>query len=546
MVGSVIRIDLSSADAAPRPTYFCIPDRLEYAALSPDGKSLLSDDAFRTWLRREYGNESIFARQRDYLEEMAAPRHLNFDASAFHRTFPKAIAFEPEENVEKFIREFILEESPLDVRDVKTALRAYEDTRKRLEKQEDEAAFLRRIYEQHVLCESSRRAEAILLHTGRELKLEQAEERQVHLAASLKRQEEDHADDLKQLAEATKTESGAKTLLEQVRFEVGKDPDAVKIAENEGTKSIKDNREAPPSVLVSELFDYVAQRFELPGRDIIEDHVLTRQRLQAFSTAYFQGGKLFSYSRENLKASLVIAPERKPPGNLVPKPLPDPEPEWRRLTLQTLAGFFCNPAKFLTEKRLGLKLLDAAVALDEREAFDIVGLERYSLQQELLELKVGGLSLKDSCNLVRAAGRLPAGVAGDVHFAQIRRDVEVFNKRLQPFNPGMLLPLAPFELAIGDFLLSGNIGHATPAGGLLFYRLASIKPKDLLRAWVPARHCRQSPPSVCRSVCRVIPVKSIPRWRREKCASKRPVLPAIFRKPPNGANGSSKNINSRT
>jgi hypothetical protein len=232
-----IRIDFSSADAAPRPTYFCIPDRLEYAAISPDGKNLLSDDAFRTWLRREYGNESIFARQRDYLEEMAAPRHLNFDAAAFHRTFPKAIAFEPEENVEKFIREFILEESPLDVRDVKTALRAYEDTRKRLEKQEDEAACLRRICEQHVLCESSRRAEAILLHTDRELKLLQAEERREKYAASLKRQEEDHADDLKQLSEATATELGLKTLLDQVRYEVGKDPDAIKIAGHEGMKT---------------------------------------------------------------------------------------------------------------------------------------------------------------------------------------------------------------------------------------------------------------------------------------------------------------------
>ena len=81
----------------------------------------MPDDAFRAWLRREYGNESVFNRQRDYLEEMAAPRHLNFDAPAFHRTFPKAIAFELEDNVEKFIREFILEESPLDVREVRAA-----------------------------------------------------------------------------------------------------------------------------------------------------------------------------------------------------------------------------------------------------------------------------------------------------------------------------------------------------------------------------------------------------------------------------------------
>ena len=37
--------------------------------------------------------------------------------------------------MEKFIREFILEENPLDVREVRSALRAYHDTQKRLEKQ---------------------------------------------------------------------------------------------------------------------------------------------------------------------------------------------------------------------------------------------------------------------------------------------------------------------------------------------------------------------------------------------------------------------------
>ena len=74
-------------------------------------------------------------------------------------------------------------------------------------------------------------------------------------------------------------------------------------------------------MLVSELLDYVAQGFELKGKDIVEDHVLTRHRLQAFSTAYFGGGRLFSYSRENLKASQVIAPERKKPGDFIPRPL---------------------------------------------------------------------------------------------------------------------------------------------------------------------------------------------------------------------------------
>jgi uncharacterized protein YPO0396 len=53
----------------------------------------------------------------------------------------------------------------------------------------------------------------------------------------LKRLEAEHANDLKQLDEATAAESNAKTWLDQVRFEIGKDPDAIKIAEHESTKT---------------------------------------------------------------------------------------------------------------------------------------------------------------------------------------------------------------------------------------------------------------------------------------------------------------------
>jgi exodeoxyribonuclease V gamma subunit len=248
-------------------------------------------------------------------------------------------------------------------------------------------------------------------------------------------------------------------------------------------QSIKDNSVAPPSVLVSELLDYVAQGFKLKGKDIIEDHVLTRHRLQAFNTSYFHRGRLFSYSRENLKASQVLSPERKSPGDLVPKPLATPEAAWRRLTMQALADFLCHPAKFMAVNRLGLRLPYEAAGMEEREAFEVAGLDRYQLQQELLELKLNGASLNGSSELVRASGRLPAGIAGDVHLAQVRRDVEDFHKRLRSFKPESLQPSLPFELGVGEFTVSGSFGHVTPAG-LLFYRPAAIKPKDLLRAWI--------------------------------------------------------------
>ncbi len=222
-----IRLEYSSATAQPKHTYFYIPDRLEYAEVAPNNK-MLDDEAFRTWIRREYGKDCLFAGQRDYLAEMGTSRHLYFDFDAFRRTFPKAIAFEPEENVEKFIREFILEDSPLDVRDVRTALRAYDETRRRLAKQEDEAAFLRRIVEQHELYESSRRQEAVLLHCQHSLRLMQAQERFERHAFDLKQLQEEHAADLKQLEQAVADSENVGKLLSEVRFEIQKDANQIK------------------------------------------------------------------------------------------------------------------------------------------------------------------------------------------------------------------------------------------------------------------------------------------------------------------------------
>jgi uncharacterized protein YPO0396 len=231
-----VRIEYSSPEARPKHTYFFVPVRLEYADIALDGK-MLSEDEFKTWIRREgFADSLITERQGDYLKEMATPRHLNFDELAFHRTFPKAIAFELEENVEKFIREFILEESPLDVRDVRAALRAYDDTRQRLAKQEDEAAFLRRICEQHEIHVTNRREEAILQHLGHRLKLLQTEERRDRHASDLKRLQDENAEDLKNLAQATEDAAQIGTLLGEVRFQIGKDPEAGKIVELESRK----------------------------------------------------------------------------------------------------------------------------------------------------------------------------------------------------------------------------------------------------------------------------------------------------------------------
>ena len=191
-----MRLEYSSPTAEPKRTYFLVPERVEWTMLAPDGQ-MLDEEAYRTWIRRDYGRDCLFARQQDYLAEMATPRHLYFDLDQFHKTFPKAIAFKPEENVEKFIREFILEENPLDVRDVRASVAAYRDTLARLEKQEDEAVHLRRIVTHHTELEQARRAAALAEHTRHTLEQARLSELVERHRTDLAALAEQHASDNK-------------------------------------------------------------------------------------------------------------------------------------------------------------------------------------------------------------------------------------------------------------------------------------------------------------------------------------------------------------
>ena len=171
-----MRIEYATPETAPRKTHFSIPDRIEMSHLA-DGKTLYPEDRFTAWIRNDYGKDCVYARQADYLAEMATARHLHFYGEGFIRTLPTAIAFEPVTNVEQFIRNYILEENPLDVREVRDSLAAYEQIQQQLERQLDEAGFLRRICDYDNTCQKSRRAAAILQHTRHMLELQQEQEK---------------------------------------------------------------------------------------------------------------------------------------------------------------------------------------------------------------------------------------------------------------------------------------------------------------------------------------------------------------------------------
>jgi exodeoxyribonuclease V gamma subunit len=248
-------------------------------------------------------------------------------------------------------------------------------------------------------------------------------------------------------------------------------------------QSIHDNTPIPPSVLVSELLDYIQHGFEVTGTDIV-DHVVTRHRLQAFNPEYFKDDpKRLSYSEQNFLAAQGLQSPRRESIPFISTPLPDSRDETEiRVNLNDLCRFFTNPCRYLLNKQLGIFMEDVAV-MEDRESFEPTSLEKYALEERLLERRLKGQSIKEMYSLSRSAGRLPHGTVGECLFEQMCNDVEAFAKETEMYISDKALDPLEVDLRMGDFRLTGKIQSIYPQR-LIQYRYAKLRPKDYLRAWI--------------------------------------------------------------
>jgi len=243
-------------------------------------------------------------------------------------------------------------------------------------------------------------------------------------------------------------------------------------------QSIQDNTRISPSVLVSELIDYIQDGFGL-----LEDQIVTLHRLQAFSPEYFKPhSNLFSYSQENFSAALRLH-DRKEVSPLISAKLPELPPEWKHLDIKDLSAFFANPSKYLLENRLGVYFRDTETAAEERENFNLDYLEKYLIDQELVAKTMSGLNLKDYFPVKKASGELPHGNVGEFVFNDRSLDAEDFIRKIKVHIKSKRLDHRRFKLDIGGFRLSGDMGDFFEQG-LIQIRYTKIKPKHLINTWI--------------------------------------------------------------
>lgn len=195
-------------------------------------------------------------------------------------------------------------------------------------------------------------------------------------------------------------------------------------------RSVRDNTEQPPSVLVSQLRDYLGA---LWGEDAIQQRT-TEHPLQPFSRRYFEDGSaLATYAHEwrSLHSTAANAgDEGETPATLMPQPVPPlpafvPDPEVP-LTFQRLDWFLRNPVKAFFRDRFAIAFERDEEPDADVEPFQIDGLERYQLLQQQTGAWPAGLDasglkahVQRALERQRLAGALPVKALGEREQAEL-------------------------------------------------------------------------------------------------------------------------------
>lgn len=191
--------------------------------------------------------------------------------------------------------------------------------------------------------------------------------------------------------------------------------------------SVRDNSEQPPSVLVSQLRDYLSNGW---GREVVISRT-TQHPLQPFSRAYFEkDSPLVTYAREWRGAhgsAAGVEDEDDTLTSVESLAAFSPEPNVA-LTLEQLTQFLRNPVKSFFRQRLQVVFDEAHQDdVDDDESFGIDGLQQYKLLKDLVTTSMaqptevqGQLCVTRSLAKLRKSGVLPLKVFGDFEYQRLQ------------------------------------------------------------------------------------------------------------------------------
>ncbi|MCE2573630.1 exodeoxyribonuclease V subunit gamma [Motilimonas eburnea] len=260
------------------------------------------------------------------------------------------------------------------------------------------------------------------------------------------------------------------------------------------SRSIKDNTERTPSVLVSELLDYCEQGFCYEAGSC-QQHLLREYPLQPFSPRYFNG-EFATYAthwwldeQPQPMQPFVAIEQGQVQSYLQPEQLGDEELE---LELDQLVRFFRHPCQSFFNQTLKVWFSSEQIGQFDHEPFSLDGLDNYLLANQILKQRLAQGDSQQVYSMVKAQGLLPHGEFGHLAFARQESEVASLLQRLEPLVAKSEQDLAclitcqltqSYLPSLKRVNLTGWLTHHFQSG-LVSYKAGGLNGKDLIQHWL--------------------------------------------------------------
>jgi len=150
--------------------------------------------------------------------------------------------------------------------------------------------------------------------------------------------------------------------------------------------------------------------------------------------------------------------------------------------LGDLLRFYVNPQKFFINDSLGIRLDTGEDLPDDREMFEVSGLDKYYIEEEMVRSGFAG-TMGDFCKKVQIEGQWPLGMSGLLAFEKQKEGVEEFIVKVHEQQMGARLLDVPMDFAAGRYRLFGTLSNLYE-NGVMLVRYGKLRGRDLLAGWI--------------------------------------------------------------
>ncbi|UDG79835.1 exodeoxyribonuclease V subunit gamma [Candidatus Steffania adelgidicola] len=250
--------------------------------------------------------------------------------------------------------------------------------------------------------------------------------------------------------------------------------------------TLQDNTSRYPSILISELSDYITHSFYLlddmhlnveNNTEQIRAHLWQwHSRMPFMPENFLPDSKFQSFANEWLPAARN---EGKPESPFITplKPL-----DFNTISLDELMRFYRHPIRAWFVQRLGISFQQTSIELLGEEPFILDNLTRYQLNNRLLNVMINEESTEKLFRQVRGAGLLPYGAFGELYWLKESKKLAPLAQQVRAWR---LLDTQDLDIHIklDNILLSGLLPKVQE-NGLLRWRPGTLSARDGILLWL--------------------------------------------------------------